>query len=177
MAAVQLDAGQKAVLDAIDVALDNLFTNGAEQPAATVVYTPLAGYQNLSNVNGKDSRPDVRKGFEIMLAALSVGAQAWITPSLGSGWAHYGAPYNAPGYYKDVLGIVHLRGLLSSSGATTVIFTLPVGYRPSAQFLFSSIGNSALARIDVDTNGQVLYQLPAGSTPWVSIDGISFRAA
>jgi hypothetical protein len=177
MAAVQLDAGQKAVLDAIDAALDNLFTNGAEQPAATVVYTPLAGYQNLSNVNGKDSRPDVRKGFEIMLAALSVGAQAWITPSLGSGWSFYGAPYNTPGYYKDVLGIVHLRGLLASSGATSLIFTLPAGYRPIAQCLFPSFANSAAARVDVQTDGQVLFQYPGGATPWVTLDGITFRTA
>ena len=61
---------------------------------------------------------------------------------------------HAPGYYKDLLGIVRLRGLVITSGVTnSVLFTLPLDYRPDATCLFAtsaSLGaSSGYGRVDV----------------------------
>ncbi len=82
--------------------------------------------------------------------------------------------------YKDQLGIVHLKGVVSSQviwqGSTprrTSIFRLPQGYRPETGRIFASVGaanmgspveQEAAGRVDVGANG-----------PYFTFDGISFR--
>lgn len=91
-------------------------------------------------------------------------------------WANFGAPYNTAGYFKDSSGVVHLKGLVNGSG-TTVIFTLPAGYRPPAQSLFAVIAQGAsAARIDILANGNVLVQAGPAGTGWITLENIHFLA-
>ncbi|NEP94495.1 hypothetical protein, partial [Okeania sp. SIO2F5] len=100
--------------------------------------------------------------------------ESWKTPTLQNGWVNYGRGYNSAGYFKDSLGIVHLKGLVKNGTANT-IFTLPVGYRPAAQELHSvATSPNAMARVDILSNGTV--QRISGSSTWISLDGITFRA-
>ncbi|HUT46930.1 MAG TPA: hypothetical protein VMX36_11640 [Sedimentisphaerales bacterium] len=95
-----------------------------------------------------------------------------------SGWVNYGGPYNPAGYFKDSLGIVHLRGLVKGGavGTNATIFTLPSGYRPQNQELQVTITNgNASCRIDIAKDGRVIPS--SGSPGWFSLDGITFRAA
>jgi hypothetical protein len=101
-----------------------------------------------------------------------------IAPSLQNGWANYGGAYTPAGYWKDKNGIVHLTGLIQGGTTTssTILFTLPAGYRPYGTELFVQHSDSADrdVRVDVLADGNVKIAETAGS--WVSLAGISFKA-
>lgn len=108
--------------------------------------------------------------------------EAWQAPTLSNGWVNYGSDgtgtYNIAGYWKDSLGIVHLRGLIKSGPIGQSSFTLPIGYRPVARELFLCFcGNPTpiFGRLDIPPTGQVIPFF--GGNAYFSLDGISFRAA
>src|SRR6266498_859303 len=89
-----------------------------------------------------------------------------------NGWVNNGGGAEVARYYKDPWGIVHIEGVLTN-GAPVVganIFTLPAGWRPAQQRIFGCIsGNPAIARIDVNANGNVIWW-GGGGIFW-SLDG------
>ena len=113
--------------------------------------------------------------------ANTVESEAWIAPTLVNSWVNYGAGFHSAGYYKDPLGVVHIRGLIKDGTVTigTTLFTLPVGYRPSQAVLFDVAGyippNPASVRIDVNASGTVTINSTADNY-YLSLSGISFRA-
>lgn len=107
-------------------------------------------------------------------------------------WTSLGSVHNYVGFHKDPFGMVHLKGVAScvanappaecppAGDPRSVIFTLPAGYRPAAQEAVSVLSSVAgnIARIDVTSSGQVVLRGPMlDYSDWVSLDGISFRAA
>lgn len=135
-------------------------------------------------------------------AATAGSADAVAVPE---GWHVVGAPgepafqhtwqfqgntsYELPGFYKDRLGIVHLRGRLSNGAPNNVMFQLPAGYRPavgkSDSFPASCECDTAQTTIIVVAgtgfsagfDGSVSMQNGSISTGhYVSLDGISFKA-
>ena len=104
----------------------------------------------------------------------------WITPTLQNGWVSYGSPYEPPGYYMDVHGIVHLRGLVKSGtvGAGTPIFTLPAPYVPPYTVVVPSVSVDAFCEIRVGASGDGIGAgsviASNGTNTWVSLAGISF---
>ncbi len=107
-----------------------------------------------------------------------IETEAFIAPTLLNTFTVYGVGYASPGYYKDKMGRVHLRGLVANvnNPAGLVIFTLPVGYRPATSgiLIFPTLNNSSICRIDILANGNVVVNF--GASGWVSLDGIDFRA-
>lgn len=110
----------------------------------------------------------------VTLADLQPGP--WQTPTLVNAWVNYGGGYNNAGYYKDVFGIVRLRGLIMNGTIGAACFVLPTGYWPAARALFSTISNGAIGRVDVLTTGEVVPMSPSVNA-WVSLEGIAFRVA
>jgi hypothetical protein len=104
----------------------------------------------------------------------------WSFPTLLNNWVNYGGSYNGAAYFKDSCDIVHLRGLIKAGvgdvpGETT-LFTLPAGFRPpSRQLHVVCTHPNAAGRVDVLTDGRV--NVLEGKLNWISLDGISFRAA
>lgn len=99
----------------------------------------------------------------------------WIVPAFMNSWTNYETTYNPAGYFKDSLGIVHLRGLVKNGTNNTTIFTLPAGYRPSNRELQAvQTSLNTIGRVDIFADGQVT--VVSGSNGWVSLDGITFRA-
>ena len=103
---------------------------------------------------------------------------AWVavgtTPGFNTGWGNYGGSWQGAEYYKDPMGIVHLRGLVKrSSGSATIIFTLPSGHRPASDITFPTSSNAAFANVDINTYGNVII---VGGSPTVdvSLNGITF---
>lgn len=99
--------------------------------------------------------------------------EPWQIPTLLNGWLNFGGDFNDAGYFKDSMGVVHLRGMVKSGVVGPAIFTLPVGYRPLNRSVFIT-ANASASRIDVSATGDVL--LAYGIALWVPLDGITFRA-
>jgi hypothetical protein len=112
-----------------------------------------------------------------------------------SPWQNFGG-FATAAFYKDQLGILHLRGVVSNIshlGPNTrvrTIFRLPSGYRPDRQRIFASIGRDAHnglevapGRIDVGSDGSVYFSNDCTASlgtcsangAYVTLDGISFR--
>ncbi|NOV28012.1 hypothetical protein E5S69_31495 [Cupriavidus necator] len=101
--------------------------------------------------------------------------EAWIAPTLLNSWVNFGGGFNNAGYYKDLSGVVHLRGMVKSGVIGNAVFNLPAGYRPANEELFVAISNGALGRVDIYPSGDV--GATSGSNSWLSLDGMTFRAA
>lgn len=101
-----------------------------------------------------------------------VGEQG--APPFENSWVWYGgAGTGKPGFWKDPLGFVHLKGLAKSGTINTAIFTLPPGYRPQELVVSAVMSNNADARVDVNPSGTVVSV--TGSNVYVSLDNITFR--
>lgn len=102
-----------------------------------------------------------------------------IKPTLLNGWQDYLDGYHPVRYYKDLLGIVHLTGLVKGGAVISHIFKLIDGYRPNSTVIFPThASTNSTIRIDIFKDGHVYfnYQGQWESTSWVSLDGISFLA-
>jgi hypothetical protein len=110
-------------------------------------------------------------------AASSVGTSSihFTNAALENGWIGGFDHTGPPGYAKDSVGIVHLRGGLS--GGAGVAFLLPKGLRPNHRlFIFVDAGLSSQGgELQIYPNGQVV---PSGSDvgSFTSLAGISFAA-
>jgi hypothetical protein len=154
--------------------------------------------------NGDDGSLKLGNGATLPpMSSLAAAGDVWEPAPFQNGWTNYGGNFNPGGYYKDALGIVHLRGLIKNQKVideysrhpeivrATIrvqliqqfvgwdkppIFQLPGGLRPPHRELRVAIANeSIIARVDIDTDGQI--RVVAGSIEWLSLDGITFRAA
>lgn len=110
-------------------------------------------------------------GIPAWVATLAQGAWTAVTVFTNS-WVNYGAGNPAAAYFKDSLGIVHLRGLIKGGTIGGSAFTLPTGYRPSGPVRIGGVTSGTWALFDITTTGFVVLQI--GSNVWTSLDGITF---
>lgn len=116
------------------------------------------------------------------------GTQTFSNPIAGPSSAPIaivrGTPYISSvdcAYWKDATGEVHLRGAFSVSGtpATSVMFVLPLGFRPvnTRSFIVNVGGTGAVAMtaIDIGADGSITTH-DATNAHVVSVDGIHFLA-
>jgi hypothetical protein len=95
---------------------------------------------------------------------------------------------NKVAFYKDSLGVVHLKGKAKCVGtvcnSASLVYQLPAGYRPLQQQIFVGLAGQnqnvagTATRINVEANGWVSKAPTAmdSQNGWVSFDGITFRA-
>jgi len=103
----------------------------------------------------------------------STGAWSALTLNTAGNWANYGGSY-AVAAYKKVGDLVFIRGLVvRSSGADTLIATLPSGYRPGSYHLYATSGDDAFARIDIENDGEIRLQTGTAAV-YVSLNGFCF---
>lgn len=121
-----------------------------------------------------DSNVTTAKIANLAVTAAKIETQqAWVVPTMVNSWIRYDTTYDNVGYFKDSLGIVHLRGLIKS-GTAANMFQLPVGYRPLFRRIYSVVSNNTLGRVDVVPDGWVTGSVY--SNAWVSLEGITFKA-
>jgi hypothetical protein len=113
--------------------------------------------------------------LEAVLALLQSFAQPekWRAVTYVTGWID-ADPLR---FKKDPLGRVHFQGsAVRTSGASTVICVLPLGYRPRQHCSLScSTYNGAtwvLGLLDVEVDGRV--NVGVGGTSFVALEGLSF---
>lgn len=70
---------------------------------------------------------------------------------------------------------MRLRGSIKSGTVGTAAFLLTTGFRPAGDSNFACVSNNLFGFVIVNAGGAVIVQ--AGSNSYVSLDGISFRAA
>jgi hypothetical protein len=103
----------------------------------------------------------------------NITQEAWITPTLISGWVNVGGIYTTCQYMKDQFGFVHLKGRISSGTFAAPLFTLPIGYRPSKIMNFAVPSAGEFGQLTVQDNGVVIPQVGKNSS--FHLDGITFR--
>lgn len=113
--------------------------------------------------------------------STSITAPLWESPSLQNGWVNYSGGFSSASYTRTSADVIVLKGLIrnGTTGAQTVLFTLPPGYRPSARLIFqnSSAGANG-TRIDVAPDGSVILVSPeANDSGWVALNNIRFLPA
>ncbi|RYU94236.1 Kelch repeat-containing protein [Emticicia agri] len=113
---------------------------------------------------------------------LNIGGQlqnieSFTAASLINSWVNYDAPtYAAAAFYKDKKSLVYLKGIIKDGTTTssTVLFNLPVGYRPAEISVFAVLNGASYGRVDIFPNGDV--KIISGGNTFLSLDGISFKA-
>lgn len=107
------------------------------------------------------------------LGYLSAPDTSWNTLTLQNSWVTYDATYGPCQYYKDALGIVHLRGLIKNGTTSTgtVIGNLPSGYRPSKNTILPGLCTGrTLWDYRIGTTGDItIGDLGAPSSGWISM--------
>jgi hypothetical protein len=96
-------------------------------------------------------------------------------PLFMNNWSNFETGTSTAAFYKDTLGVVHLKGIIEGSKDSTAAFFLPVGFRPAKFSSFPTVSTSPLAVITVGPNGEVRPACNvSGCAP--PLDGITFRA-
>jgi hypothetical protein len=93
--------------------------------------------------------------------------------------------YERVAFFKDKLGIVHLKGVFQCPGTDIVAFRLPPGYRPAEhRFIVESAWNptaNALVPLFINGAGTAPNGAQDGAigvtTAKMGLDGVTFRAA
>lgn len=160
------------------------YGEGSENAKNRVLLVKDGGRVGIGTDNPQ-AQLQVAGGFTIL------EQEDWIDAELENEWENYSESssptgYNLAGYFKDSNGIVHLRGLVRNGQEDEAIFTLPPGYTPirrELRIVATGPGDVNEGRIDIfpdsDSHGDRKRIVQANKTnkTWVSLDGISFRAA
>lgn len=161
--------------------------------AYSVTYTkldksPIQPITGVLAANEKAQISDLTAGVTEALQRVSVVEQkkaekdvpGWIKPTLLNGWVNIGSGSSTAGYYKDALGHIHIRGIVTSGVSNSFVFKLPAGYRPKESRNFTGVYYgpssgvmSCLVAVGVEGTVIVVFDYPPN---WISLDGISFLA-
>ena len=89
-------------------------------------------------------------------------------------WEDYSGAYG-PSMVTKLGCAITITGMVKNGVAISIIFTLPLGYRPSYKLIFTCMTNGGvIARVNVYANGAV--QLHIGDSAWVALNGITLFA-
>jgi hypothetical protein len=164
-------------LTGADINLSKLGTVPSAKDATT------AGTANSASVANSANVADVANSLSPSEGWHEVGASG--EPALLNSWHNEPGLAETAAFYKDQLGIVHLKGLVKG-GSAPQVFRLPVGYRPAAgklltpivscvSGLFCGSGVSSLSIRGSGLSEEGEVSAPLGAT-LVGFDGVTFRA-
>jgi hypothetical protein len=142
------------------------------------LYNGLVAYADGTNWN-----PGGGRGLYIYQDGLWI-LDDWNDVASGVGfvnsWVNFGGVHQVAEFMIDPWGWVHLRGLIKTGTINSVIYTLPVGFRPANTEIFDVNRNDGTTagisgRIDVITSGVVAQANAPGSNSYLSLAGIQFQ--
>lgn len=100
----------------------------------------------------------------------------WQAASYQNSWVDYSGAYPGARYAIDSMGFVILSGVVKNGTVPSVIFTLPAGYRPAVDLIFSVTAGAPTASVlDVTAAGEVYINF--GTNAYVLLEGVRFQAA
>lgn len=141
-----------------------LFVNGCDSDAT---------YNNTGLIDAVSTSVARRVGTN---AGNLPSGDGWIAATLQNGWGQFGSGHQAARFRRTVDGTVFVEGLISGGTITpgTVLFNLPVGYRPAAKLRIAQVDSNGVMGFDVEPNGNVTTQ-SFNTNTWASIT-CSFQA-
>jgi hypothetical protein len=129
--------------------------------------------------SGDSEITDLQRAAQSVLDAIN--NLTWNNLTLINGWTNFGGAFQTAQYALDILGFVHLRGLITNvagQAANISCANLPAGFRPLLQQLFWSTQGAAAtgARVDVLANGDILpsVNVVVAALEFRSLSGITF---
>lgn len=126
--------------------LTSIFGSGKEPTASQVDWLLAQKYTN-SWFDGTKELTSITDLLTLVNTKADKTQEAWITPTLLNGWvADSGFPV---GYFKDNMGVVHIKGRVSSGTTSSTIFVLPAGYRTLSTLLYVTLSGTSLAGIGI----------------------------
>ena len=135
--------------------------------------------QNVTSV-GATTSTNVNFLGTMSVSKINTIGQVWTNiVSFGSGW---GDTVVVPRYTKNAMGIVSMQGTLNAISVSwaTVIFTLPVGYRPTQSlripcwYAYSGVYYTAYVFVGIDGTITISSFNSLGNTGQLDISPISF---
>lgn len=103
------------------------------------------------------------------------------TLTLLNSFTNFGGGFESARYWLDSDGWVNLDGVVARADLAPpqLIATLPVGYRPAVTQIAPVVANNNAARVRIDTNGDIVYDLKStGATlGFLTLSGIRFQSA
>jgi hypothetical protein len=144
----------KGVTVSVPVGLATAY--GLELPAALPASTKIVTLTSAGKVVADGVLPAPSAATDAMRYGDSFAAPTPVRPAIDANWTN-GSGDSAIGYWKDRENVVHLIGNAQwHTGASTVIFTLPAGFRPLAQRWVPTVSASVPPkRCFIETNGNV----------------------
>jgi len=141
--------------------------------------SPVAENGSISQVITTTSYDNYyrKSSIEQLTAAIIAGQSAWTAMTLSAGWSNVSI-YEAPAtYWKDSVGVVHLRGHINwTAGANSSFAILPYGYTPDTTHAFPMINSvNNAGQLIVAPDGRLIINLTTAAAGWAIIDGITFR--
>jgi hypothetical protein len=167
------------ILGKADIGLNNVDNiSDANKPISTAQQTALDAKQTTAAKNVAGGYAGLNAGGKLASSQIpalepvrEIGAAG--EPAFQNSWTNFGGVYEIAGFYIDVEGIVRIQGVVVN-GIDKTVFTLPVGYRPAKDLIFPVVSEDVFGQIRISTTGEIGRYTGMG---WISICGISFRAA
>jgi hypothetical protein len=103
-------------------------------------------------------------------------------PAFENGWTSPKAGGQPVAFYRDQLGVVHLRGVMGDGTSTDPAFQLPPGFRPRAGVVLPFAAaclpctESGTGTLVVNTDLEPAAVEPVRAAEFYSLEGITFRA-
>ena len=141
---------------------------------------------NANTLNGKQSTDFAPRAVEPWHVIGSANE-----PGFQNGWTNFDPNgfYSTAAFYKDPYGVVHLKGVVKggtvSHSRSGTIFMLPYGYGSEQDEVHAVLSNEGLGRVTIERGSSLMdgrtvayvHAAPPSNSAWVSLDGITFRAA
>lgn len=120
----------------------------------------------------------VQCGTSLDGASYALSPKSYTALTLQNGWTN--APYGTSNAaVRNSLGIVHLKGAISTNGTNADPFMLPAGFRPAHEiFIPVDLCGGNLGRLDIRPDGTVVVDTATGEFSqaqcFTSLDGATF---
>jgi hypothetical protein len=146
----------------------------------------VAGTYNNSPTSVRPFTVDAKGRITAIGAAVAIATPAsaatvpWVEVTPGGGWSNGNASNRTTLGYKNVNGVVHLKGWVTGGDTNGgFLMTLPVGSRPiglgpTQQLELRTGGDPEQGRLFVGNDGNVFVYTLTGGTSVLTLDGLSF---
>ena len=169
-----VDTGNYFTTDNTNEALQELGAHKVSTANPHGVTKAQVGLGNVDNTSDAN-KPISTAGQTALNLKANKAQEAWITPTLLSGWINFdSATYPSCAYMKDEMGFVRLKGMVKGGTIGSNVFALPPGYRPLKTTYFTADSSNAWGQCIVSLGGTVVAHM--GGATWFGLDNITFRA-